>query len=67
MISYMISLYVMISYLISCLNSQVAEAEKELKMKIRPRNAFFSCYKFSFLSALPREDYYIILCIIPYN
>ena len=56
MISYMISLYVMISYLISCLNSQVAEAEKELKMKIRPRNAFFSCYKFSFLSALPREE-----------
>jgi hypothetical protein len=54
MISNMISY--MISHLISCLNSQVEEAEKELKMKIRPRNAFFSCYKFAFLAALPREE-----------
>ena len=32
------------------------EAEKALKMKIRPRNAFLSCYKLEFLSALPREE-----------
>ncbi len=31
------------------------EAEKALKMKIRPRNSFLSCYKLEFLSALPRE------------
>ena len=27
-----------------------------LRMKIRQRNAFFSCYNFSFLAALPREE-----------
>ncbi len=35
---------------------KVEEAEKTLKMKIRPRNAFLSCYKLEFLSALPREE-----------
>jgi hypothetical protein len=34
---------------------QVQEAEKALKMKIRPRNAFLSCYKLNFLAAMPRE------------
>jgi hypothetical protein len=48
----------MISNLISHMMSrwQVDEAEKALKMKIRPRNAFLSCYKFDFLAALPREE-----------
>ena len=50
----------MISYMISCMISymivQVEDAEKALKMKIRPRNAFLSCYKFDFLAALPREE-----------
>jgi hypothetical protein len=48
----------MISYeMISCLMiSQVADAEAALKMKIRPVNAFFKCYNFAFLSALPREE-----------
>ncbi len=36
--------------------SQVDEAEKELGMKICPRNAFLSCYNFDFLAALPREE-----------
>ena len=36
--------------------SQVTEAEKALKMKIRPINAFLKCYKLDFLSALPREE-----------
>ena len=36
--------------------SQVDEAEKELGMKIRPRNAFLSCFNFDFLAALPREE-----------
>ncbi len=35
---------------------QVQEAEKALKMKIRPRNAFLSCYKLNFLAAMPREE-----------
>ncbi len=50
----------MISCLISCLISgmisQVDEAEKALKMKIRPMNAFLKRYKLDFLSALPREE-----------
>jgi hypothetical protein len=32
------------------------EAEKALKMKIRPMNAFLKCYNLEFLSALPREE-----------
>jgi hypothetical protein len=36
--------------------SQVDEAEKELGMRIRPRNPFLSCYNFDFLAALPREE-----------
>jgi len=36
--------------------SQVDEAEKDLGMKIRPRNAFLSCFNFDFLAALPREE-----------
>jgi hypothetical protein len=35
---------------------QVQDAEKALKMKICPRNAFLSCYKFNFLAAMPREE-----------
>ncbi len=35
---------------------QVQKAEKALKMKIRPRNAFLSCYKLDFLAAMPREE-----------
>jgi hypothetical protein len=35
--------------------SKVDEAEKALKMKIRPMNAFLKCYTLEFLSALPRE------------
>ncbi len=35
---------------------QVEAAEKALKIKIRPRNAFLSCYKFDFLAAMPREE-----------
>ena len=46
----------MISYMIYDIFLQVDEAEKALKMKIRPRNAFLSCYKLDFLSALPREE-----------
>ncbi len=34
----------------------VDEAEKALKMKIRPINAFLKCYKLELLSALPREE-----------
>ena len=55
-ISYMISLHGIISHLISHLISQVDDAEKALKMKIRPRNAFFSCYNYAFLAGLPREE-----------
>ncbi len=36
--------------------SQVDDAEKELGMKICPRNAFFSCFNFDFFAALPREE-----------
>jgi hypothetical protein len=36
--------------------SKVEEAEKVLKMKICQRNAFLSCYKLRFLSALLREE-----------
>ena len=46
----------MISCLISDMISQVDEAEKTLKMKIRPINAFLKCYKLELLSALPREE-----------
>ena len=46
----------MISCLISDMILQVDEAEKALKMKIRPINAFLKCYKLEFLSALPREE-----------
>ena len=46
----------MISHLISHMNLQVDDAEKALKMKIRPRNAFLSCYKLNFLAAMPREE-----------
>ena len=35
---------------------QVEDAEKALKMKIRPRNAFLSCYNFNFLATMPREE-----------
>ena len=35
---------------------QVDDAEKALKMKIRPKNAFLSCYKLNFLAAMPREE-----------
>ena len=56
MISYMISYSVMISHLISLFMGQVDDAEKALKMKIRPRNAFFSCYNYAFLAGLPREE-----------
>ena len=38
--------------------SQVTEAEKALKMKIRPINAFLKCYKLDFLSALPTSVSY---------
>jgi hypothetical protein len=54
MISYMISY--MIIDLISDIILQVDDAEKALKKKIRPRNAFLSCYKFDILAALPREE-----------
>ncbi len=47
-------------YMISCLIldviSQVDEAEKALKMNIRPMNAFLKCYNLVFLSALPWEE-----------
>ncbi len=46
----------MISHLISYMTLQVEDAEKALKMKIRPRNAFLSCYKLNFLAAMPREE-----------
>jgi hypothetical protein len=50
----------MISYMIltriSHILLQVDAAEKALKMKIRPSNAFLSCYKFDFLAAMPREE-----------
>ena len=36
--------------------SQVDDAEKALKMKIRLQNAFFSCYNYAFLAGLPREE-----------
>ncbi len=36
--------------------SQVDEAEKALKMKIRPINAFLKCYNLKFSSAMPREE-----------
>ena len=52
----MFSYNCMMSHMISHLMSQVDDAEKALKMKIRPRNAFFSCYSFAFLSAMPREE-----------
>jgi hypothetical protein len=43
---------------------QVDEAEKALKMKIRPRNAFLSCYKFDFLAAMQREELHqFLLCL----
>jgi hypothetical protein len=42
--------------MISLIISQVADAEAALKMKIRPVNAFFQCYNFAYLSALPREE-----------
>ena len=46
----------MISHLTSHMNLQVDDAEKALKMKIRPKNAFLSCYKLNFLAAMPREE-----------
>ncbi len=46
----------MISHLTSHMNLQVDDAEKALKMKIRPKNAFLSCYKLNFLVAMPREE-----------
>jgi hypothetical protein len=47
----------MISCLISDIISQGGyEAEKALKMKIRPMNAFLKCYNIELLSALPREE-----------
>ena len=36
--------------------SQVAAVEKELKMKIRPENAYFQLHNHDFLSFLPREE-----------
>ena len=53
---YHIIILYMISCLISDMISQVDEAEKALKMKIRPINAFLKCYNLEFLSALPREE-----------
>ncbi len=35
---------------------QVNDAEKAMKMKLHPKNALLSCYKFDFLAALPREE-----------
>jgi hypothetical protein len=35
---------------------QVEDAEKALKVKIKPRKAFLSCYKLEFLFSLPREE-----------
>ncbi len=53
-------IYCMISYMISHLIShmilQVQDAEKALKMKILPRNAFLLCYKLNFFAATPREE-----------
>lgn len=34
----------------------MAAAEKELRMKIRPENAFFKLHNHNFLSCLPREE-----------
>jgi hypothetical protein len=43
---------------------KLEEAEKALKMKICPRNAFLSCYKLEFLSALPREELHqFLVCL----
>jgi hypothetical protein len=53
---YDIIILYMISCLISDVISQVDEAEKALKMKIRPINAFLKCYNLEFFSALPREE-----------
>jgi hypothetical protein len=36
--------------------SQVDAAEKDLGMKIHPKNAFLSCFNFDFLAALPSEE-----------
>ena len=55
-IMYDITILYMISCLISGMISQVDEAEKALKMKIRPIKAFLKCYKLELLSALPREE-----------
>ncbi len=57
MISYMISFTIL--DLISHMILQVEDAEKALKTKIRPRNAFLSCYKLNFLAAMPREEFLI--------
>ncbi len=46
----------MISHLISHMSLQVDDADKALKMKIRPWNAFLSCYKLTFFAAMPREE-----------
>jgi len=35
---------------------QVAEAERELKHKLLPRNALFSAYMFDFIASCPREE-----------
>ncbi len=51
----------MISHLISHMILQVQDAEKALKMKSHPRNAFLSCYKLNFLAAMPREELYQFL------
>lgn len=35
---------------------QVSNAERQLKHKLRPRNALFSAHKFDFISSCPREE-----------
>ncbi len=52
MISYIIMYYIICDITVS----QVDAAEKDLGMKIRPKNAFLSCFNFDFLAALPREE-----------
>ncbi len=52
----MIPYIIMYDIICNITMSQVDEAEKELGMRIRPRNPFLSCYNFDFLAALPREE-----------
>ncbi len=52
MISHIIMYYIICDITLS----QVDAAEKDLGMKILPKNAFLSCFNFDFLAALPREE-----------